>query len=124
MPNLHVLHHVLRLLELRSLPSTGITRPHWYYEPLRHPGAPGLSLAGVRWSSLTAPRASRVSFAFLVCMLSPLPRRSDWRIASLTSPSRVSLPERSSVGLRIVLFEAAQRSLALRPGRSRCHRIS
>ena len=35
-------------LELRSLPSTGITRPHWYYEPLRHPGAPGLSLAGVR----------------------------------------------------------------------------
>jgi hypothetical protein len=35
-------------LELRSLPSTGITRPHRYYEPLRHPGAPGLSLAGVR----------------------------------------------------------------------------
>ena len=35
-------------LELRSLPSTGITRPHWYYEPLRHPRAPGLSLAGVR----------------------------------------------------------------------------
>ena len=34
-------------LELRSLPSTGITRPHWYYEPLRHPRAPGLSLAGV-----------------------------------------------------------------------------
>ena len=35
-------------LELRSLPSTGITRLHWYYEPLRHPRAPGLSLAGVR----------------------------------------------------------------------------
>ena len=35
-------------LELRSLPSTSITRPHWYYEPLRHPRAPGLSLAGVR----------------------------------------------------------------------------
>ena len=35
-------------LELRSLPSTGITRLHWYYEPLRHPWAPGLSLAGVR----------------------------------------------------------------------------
>jgi hypothetical protein len=43
-------------LELRSLPSTGITRLHWYYEPLRHPGAPGLSLAGVRLASLTAPR--------------------------------------------------------------------
>ena len=35
-------------LELRSLPSTGVTRLPRYYEPLRHPGAPGLSLAGVR----------------------------------------------------------------------------
>ena len=35
-------------LELRSLPSTGVTRLHRYYEPLRHPIAPGLSLAGVR----------------------------------------------------------------------------
>ena len=35
-------------LELRSLPSTGITRLQRYYEPLRHPRAPGLSLAGVR----------------------------------------------------------------------------
>ena len=35
-------------LELRPLPSTGITRLPRYYEPLRHPSAPGLSLAGVR----------------------------------------------------------------------------
>src|SRR6202051_634588 len=35
-------------LELRSLPSTGVTRLRRYYEPLRHPRAPGLSLAGVR----------------------------------------------------------------------------
>src|SRR6202040_649795 len=35
-------------LELRSLPSTGVTRPQRYCEPLRHPRAPGLSLAGVR----------------------------------------------------------------------------
>ena len=35
-------------LELRSLPSTGITRLQRYYEPLRYPRAPGLSLAGVR----------------------------------------------------------------------------
>jgi len=42
-------------LELRSLPSAGITRFPWYYEPLRHPRAPGLSLTGVRLivSSLT-----------------------------------------------------------------------
>ena len=42
-------------LELRSLPSTGVTRFPRYYEPLRHPKAPGLSLTGVRLvlSSLT-----------------------------------------------------------------------
>ena len=42
-------------LELRSLPSAGVTRFPRYYEPLRHPIAPGLSLTGVRLvlSSLT-----------------------------------------------------------------------
>ena len=35
-------------LELRSLPSTGVTWLQRYYEPLRHPKAPGLSLAGFR----------------------------------------------------------------------------
>src|SRR5450631_1907752 len=35
-------------LELRLLSSTGVTRLPRYYEPLRHPSAPGLSLAGVR----------------------------------------------------------------------------
>src|ERR1700686_3883460 len=35
-------------LELRSLPSTGITRLQRYYEPLRRPRAPSLSLAGFR----------------------------------------------------------------------------
>ena len=35
-------------LELRSLPSTGITRLQRYYKPLRHPKAPGLSLTGFR----------------------------------------------------------------------------
>src|SRR6266516_8213915 len=35
-------------LELRSLPSTGVTRLPRYYEPLRHPRAPSLSLTGLR----------------------------------------------------------------------------
>ena len=34
--------------ELRPLPSPGVTRLQRYCEPLRHPGAPDLSLAGVR----------------------------------------------------------------------------
>jgi hypothetical protein len=32
-------------LQLRPLPSTGVTRLHQYYEPLRHPSQPGLPLA-------------------------------------------------------------------------------
>src|ERR1700731_840895 len=64
-------------LELRSLPSTGVTRFPRYYEPLRHPRAPGLSLTGVRLvlSSLTLPRcgASRFARVFLVYVLPPLP---------------------------------------------------
>src|SRR5271169_5331022 len=35
-------------LELRPLPSTGVTRGQRYYGPLRHPRRPGLSLTGVR----------------------------------------------------------------------------
>src|SRR6202165_3650213 len=35
-------------LELRSLPSTGVTRLPRYYEPHRHPRAPSLSLTGFR----------------------------------------------------------------------------
>src|SRR5713226_7903275 len=31
--------------QLRPLPSTGVTRLRRYYEPLRHPTRPGLSLA-------------------------------------------------------------------------------
>src|SRR6266576_6752367 len=42
-------------LELRSLPSTGVTRLPRYYEPLRHPRAPSLSLRASGWSSLTTP---------------------------------------------------------------------
>src|SRR5881296_3012152 len=39
-------------------------------------------------------------------MLSPLPRRSSWGLASLVSPSRISLPRKGDrVGMRIVLFE-------------------
>jgi hypothetical protein len=40
----------------RPLPSTGITRLQRYYEPLRHPIAPGLSVTGVRLVVPTTPR--------------------------------------------------------------------
>ena len=114
-------------LELRSLPSTGITQLPRYYEPLRHPRAPGLSLTGSGWSSLR-PRygASRVACAFLVCMLSPLPRHSDWRSCLAHSAPVVSaFPDMAVRSARALSFSRlAQRSLALRPAHSRCHRIS
>jgi hypothetical protein len=49
-------------LELRPLPSTGVTRLQRYSEPLRHPKRPGLSLAGVR---LRVPRPHRLGFPVL-----------------------------------------------------------
>jgi hypothetical protein len=68
-----------RGLELGSLPSAGVTRPHRYYEPLRHPERPGLSLAGVRLSSRDSPQgASRVASDLLPGMPSPLPRWDHW----------------------------------------------
>src|ERR1700691_4416718 len=63
-------------LELRPLPSPGVTRLQRYYKPLRHPTVPSLSLTGV-WlviPDLTTLGASRVACAFLVYVLPPLPR--------------------------------------------------
>ena len=108
MPNLLSFPTSCVCLELRPLPSTGITRLLRYYEPRRHPKAPGLSLTGVRLV-IPAPRqgASRVACVSLVYMLSPLPRHSDWAYDFALPPSRISLPRNGvRVGLRIVLFEA------------------
>jgi hypothetical protein len=43
------------LLELGSLPSTGVTRLPRYDEPVRHPRQPGLSRAGVRLGFRSPP---------------------------------------------------------------------
>ena len=48
MATLPMLDHFQDAPEVRPLPSTGITRLRRYYEPVRHPTRPGLSLAGVR----------------------------------------------------------------------------
>ena len=70
-------------LELRPLPSTGVDRLHRYYEPVRHPGRPGLSLAGVR---LGVTRSRR--WGFPCCLGSPcarmpssLPRWNPWFVS-------------------------------------------
>ena len=95
-------------LELRSLPSTGITRLQRYYEPLRHPKAPGLSLTGFQLVIADHASGLPVLRALSLCTCCrQYPGTAAERIALLTSPSRISLPRNGSrVGLRIVLFEA------------------
>ena len=88
---------------------------------------------GAGWiSGVDGPRsgASRVACAFLVYVLPPVPRCSDWASSSLISPSRNSLPRNCSrVGLHIVLFEdcsaftrVAARTLARSPICDQLHR--
>src|SRR5712671_7266409 len=95
-------------LELRSLPSTGITRLQRYYEPLRYPEAPGLSLTGFRLVIADHALGLPVFRALSLCTCCRhYPGAASGRTASLTAPSRVSLPRKGHrVGLRIVLFEA------------------
>src|SRR6516225_9581337 len=75
-------------LERRSLPSTGVTRPRRYYEPLRLPRQPGLSLAGVQLGH--APTGGGLPCCVrspCTDMPSPLPRwdRSRDRFAPRTA---------------------------------------
>jgi hypothetical protein len=55
MATLLTLDPVQNALEVRPLPSTGITQLQRYYEPVRHPTRPGLSLAGVQLGERLPP---------------------------------------------------------------------
>ena len=109
--------------ELRSLPSTGVTRLQRYYEPLRHPKAPGLSLAGFRLVIADHALGFPVFRALSLCTCRRhYPGAASGRIASLIHPAVSAFPERvvgSACALSFSRF--AQRSLALRPAHSRCH---
>ena len=95
-------------LELRSLPSTGITRLPRYYEPLRHPKAPGLSLTGIRLVIADHALGLPVFRTLSLCTCRRhYPGAASERIVSLISSRRISLPRKGCrVDLRIVLFEA------------------
>src|SRR6202140_3077521 len=77
-------------------------------EPLRHPKAPGLSLTGFRLVLADHALGLPVLRALSLCTCCRhYPGAASGRTASLTSPSRISLPRKGRrVGLRIVLFEA------------------
>ena len=94
-------------LELRSLPSTGVTRLQRYYEPLRHPKAPSLSLAGFRLVIADHAMGLPVLRTLSLCTCCRhYPGAAAGRTLRSASPSRISLPRKGCrVGLRIVLFE-------------------
>jgi len=111
-------------LELRSLPSTGITRLQRYYEPLRHPRAPGLALTGVRLIIPDLAMGLPVLRALSLCTCCRhYPGAADGRTPRSYSPVRISLPRKGyRVGLHIDLFEdcsafthVAARTLARSP---------
>src|ERR1022692_2895090 len=80
-------------LELRSLPSTSVTRLQRYYEPLRHPRAPGLSLAGVQLIISDHALGLPVLRALSLCTCCRhYPGAAAGRVVSLIRPSRISLP--------------------------------
>src|SRR5712672_3643585 len=113
-------------LELRPLPSTGITRFQRYYEPLRHTKAPGLSLAGLQLViALTTP------WGFPCCVRFPCvhaaattPAQRLGVLFSLSHPAVSAFPERVIGSACASSFSRlARRSLALRPAHSRCHQF-
>ena len=113
-------------LELRSLPSAGVTRFPRYYEPLRHPRAPGLSLTGVRLvlSSLTWPRLGLpVLRALSLCTCCrQYPGAATGRRLRSSRPAVSAFPEVAVGSACTSTFsELARRSLALRPAHSRRH---
>jgi hypothetical protein len=113
-------------LELRSLPSTRVTRLHRYYEPLRHPRAPGLSLTGVRLilSSLTNHALGLpVLRALSLCTCCRhYPGAAAGRRRRSSHPAVSAFPDNVVGSACTSSFSRfARRSLALRPAHSRGH---
>src|ERR1700736_1513786 len=125
LPNLLSLTTCCVCPEPRPLPSASITRFHRYYEPLRHPIAPGPSLAGVRLIFLPTPWGLPCCVRFpCVHAVAPTPARRLGVLFALLHPAVSAFPERVVGSACALSFSRlAQRSLALRPAHSRCHQF-
>src|ERR1039457_5087054 len=107
-------------LELRPLPSTGVTRLPRYFEPLRHPIRPGLSLASCQLI-LTAITAggSRVASGLLCVHAIAITPVGPMELVRSSLSIVSGLPcEKVRSAPAIVFSRPAQRSLMLRPARS------
>ncbi len=125
MPNLHVLTTSCVYPELRFLPSTGITRFRQYYEPLRHPRVPGLSLAGVRLIIPDHTKGLPVLRTLSLCTCCRhYPGTATGGTTLLIHPAVSAFPEAATGSACASSFSRlARRSLALRPAHSRCHQF-
>src|SRR5271163_660246 len=105
--SLSVLASCVRL-QLRLLPSAGVTRLHQYYEPLRHPRQPGLALASCQLihTAITAG-TSRVASDPLCLHAGATTPAGPMETCSLIHSHRLRpSPNRRRVGPCIVGFEA------------------
>ena len=113
-------------LELRPLPSPGMTRLPRYYEPRRHPSAPGLSLTGVRLIIPDHALGLPVLRALSLCTCCRhYPGAAAGRIPRSSHPAVSAFPD-STIGSACTssFSRFARRSLTLRPAHSRGHRNS
>ena len=112
-------------LELRSLPSTGVTRLPRYYEPLRHPRAPSLSLTGFRLVIADHALGLPVFRALSLCTCRrQYPGAAAGRILRSSHPAISAFPDMAVGSACTSSFSRlAQRSLALRPAHSRSHQF-
>ena len=103
--------------------SSGVTRLHRYSEPLRHPAAPGLSLAGVRLIIPDHVVGLPVLRTLSLCTCCrQYPGTAAGRRLRSSRPAVSAFPERAIGSACTSSFSRlARRSLALRPAHSRRH---
>ena len=96
-------------LELRSLPSTGVTRLPRYYEPLRHPRRPACPSRASGWSVIPDRHALGLpvlrALSLWACCRQ-YPGAAAGRRLRSSHPAVSAFPEVGRVGLHIDLFEA------------------
>jgi hypothetical protein len=101
------------------------TRLQRYYEPLRHPKAPSLSLAGFRLVIADHAMGLPVLRTLSLCTCCRhYPGAATGRTLALLHPAVSAFPERVVGSACALSFSRiAQRSLVLRPAHLRCHQF-
>src|SRR4030088_1143510 len=112
-------------LELRSLPSTGVARLQRYYEPLRHPMAPDLSLTGVRLVIADLALGLPVLRTLSLCTCRrQYPGVAAGRNLRSTRPAISAFPDMAVGSAYTSSFSRlSPPSLPLGPAHSRCHQF-